>query len=380
MVAEEPIRDVQNLTNVELAARLRDRAQMYRFGAIFIIVLVASLLVFAGYLFVFASDIARKDSVGDMARFEQQLNEQKALRDSIALFVPSQKLQSILSRFKGRQDKIIDDINRDLDLNIDTAHSSLFYKNGRGESGRDYYVSSTKNNYGNRFFIDWLEIDLFLDDVPSYVYLHPSVSTGAHPLLVLRDGDRARLDAVKTEIQLRYRSDIMELDNLAQDFKELWGDEYLKFYEKFDKSSNNLQDIEEEIEKTENILLILDGYEKLSKLGVDIEQSVIGSNLAERSTTDAVLLFASTNIIRFGPLVAVVFFSGLLSTLYRYCMRLSAYYDARADALDFISLDVCSDKYSALVSTLSPENYDFAKSSVPSTKDVIKLAHAISRK
>ncbi len=83
-----------------------------------------------------------------------------------------------------------------------------------------------------------------------------------------------------------------------------------------------------------------------------------------------------TNITRFGPMIIILFFVSILVNLYRYNIRLSAYYDARADALELIDLKIKPDVYEKYVSSLSPDMLDIGKPPKLPTEHAVDLAKA----
>ena len=83
-----------------------------------------------------------------------------------------------------------------------------------------------------------------------------------------------------------------------------------------------------------------------------------------------------TNVTRFGPMIIILFFVSLLVNLYRYNIRLSAYYDARADALELIRLAIDPDAFEKYVSSLSPDTHDLGKPPKLPTEHAIDLAKA----
>jgi hypothetical protein len=85
----------------------------------------------------------------------------------------------------------------------------------------------------------------------------------------------------------------------------------------------------------------------------------------QESTDDGFYFFVATQITRFGTLLIVVFLVGILVNLYRYNVRLSAYYDGRGDTVTMLGLKADEqmpvDTFAKLVKEMSPEAYDFGK-------------------
>jgi hypothetical protein len=83
-----------------------------------------------------------------------------------------------------------------------------------------------------------------------------------------------------------------------------------------------------------------------------------------------------TNITRFGPMIVILFFNSILVNLYRYNQRLSAYYDARADALILGSAKANPQTFEKLVAALSPEAHDIGRPPKLPTEYVVDVAKA----
>lgn len=89
----------------------------------------------------------------------------------------------------------------------------------------------------------------------------------------------------------------------------------------------------------------------------------------------ALYFFATTTISRVGVLVVLLFLVSFLVNLYRYNMRLAAYYDARADALALFQLTDLG--LPELILALSPDGMDFGKMPRSPTDHAVELAKAM---
>jgi hypothetical protein len=83
-----------------------------------------------------------------------------------------------------------------------------------------------------------------------------------------------------------------------------------------------------------------------------------------------------TNVTRFGPMIIILFFSSIMVNLYRYNIRLSAYYDARADALILGGASARPEEFERYVLALSPDRLDIGKPPRLPTEYVVDLAKA----
>lgn len=88
-----------------------------------------------------------------------------------------------------------------------------------------------------------------------------------------------------------------------------------------------------------------------------------------------------TNVTRFGAMIIIIFFVSILVNLYRYSMRLAAYYEARGDILSMIfDNDMYPYRLEILVSAFSPEAYDFGKTPRSPGDQTMQLAKALVTK
>ena len=97
-------------------------------------------------------------------------------------------------------------------------------------------------------------------------------------------------------------------------------------------------------------------------------------------TGDASQLIITT-ITRFGTVLFIVYTVSILLNVYRYVMRLAAYYDARADALWLMQTfeDGHAKRYQMLVDALNAEKIDFGKPPTTPLQHVIDLAKSIKK-
>ncbi len=91
-------------------------------------------------------------------------------------------------------------------------------------------------------------------------------------------------------------------------------------------------------------------------------------------------ILVQTTINRFGPLIVILFFASILVNLYRYSIRLSAYYDARADAVHLVQDKVDVYTYSRYIEHLSPDELDVGKPPKLPTSHLVDIAKAVVAK
>lgn len=82
--------------------------------------------------------------------------------------------------------------------------------------------------------------------------------------------------------------------------------------------------------------------------------------------------------------VLIVLVIQTVVSVFRYTMRLSAFYDARADALqirDELKLTTTSEtSFAQLVTTLSPDTYDFGRMPKSPVEHAVEIAKAMIEK
>jgi hypothetical protein len=108
---------------------------------------------------------------------------------------------------------------------------------------------------------------------------------------------------------------------------------------------------------------------KLVSLSEDInvledlmKESLPRNNSKEKD--NEIFALIQINVTRFGSLLIVFFLVNILLLQYRYNMKLSVYYDARADALSLVGINLTTESLCNLFNVLTPD-IDFGK--VPQT-------------
>lgn len=91
-------------------------------------------------------------------------------------------------------------------------------------------------------------------------------------------------------------------------------------------------------------------------------------------------LLIQTNITRFGPLLIIMFFVGILVNLYRYSMRLAAFYDARGDALALMGSEADPERLEAFVRSMAPDGLDFGRAPQSPSEQAVDIAKTLISK
>jgi hypothetical protein len=81
-------------------------------------------------------------------------------------------------------------------------------------------------------------------------------------------------------------------------------------------------------------------------------------------------IMVSTLSTRIGCVILIIFLVQILVTTYRYQVKLSAFYEARADAIYLIE-EIDNEKLERIAPILSPDHLDFGRSPQPPTSNVL---------
>jgi uncharacterized protein YpmB len=101
--------------------------------------------------------------------------------------------------------------------------------------------------------------------------------------------------------------------------------------------------------------------------------------IANKPEESVYKFWISTLGVKIGSIAVVLFLVQLLSSLYRYNIRMAAYYDARADAI-LLSGALALDSLKKLSEILSPEMLDFSKTPETPWEKIIETAGKLTGK
>jgi len=90
-----------------------------------------------------------------------------------------------------------------------------------------------------------------------------------------------------------------------------------------------------------------------------------------------IYILLSTTIARIGAVLLLIFGAQILIGFYRYNLKLAAFYEARADALDLLNGESLGN-LPAIVSTLSADQIEMGKPPKSPSEEVIKLVEALA--
>jgi Fe2+ transport system protein B len=132
-----------------------------------------------------------------------------------------------------------------------------------------------------------------------------------------------------------------------------------------DEAQQRLKMEDEETKRLENSIADIDAQRKEINNKITHSGSVIEYN---------------SLLIRVVAVFLIMFLVQTFITIFRYSMRLSAYYQARADALALADgAEITISDLQRITSVLSPETYDFGKTPRTPTEQAVDLAKEIIR-
>ena len=87
-------------------------------------------------------------------------------------------------------------------------------------------------------------------------------------------------------------------------------------------------------------------------------------------------ILLNTIVARIGAVLLLIFGAQILIGFYRYNLKLAAFYDARADAIELLAGDSL-ENLPAIVATLSADQIDMGKSPKSPTEEAARLLEAL---
>ena len=90
----------------------------------------------------------------------------------------------------------------------------------------------------------------------------------------------------------------------------------------------------------------------------------------------ALYVLISTSVTRIGAVLLLIFGVQVLINFYRYSLRLAAFYESRADAIELLD-DSSLESLGSIVTCLSPDLIDFGKAPNTPTQEILELAKSV---
>ena len=123
----------------------------------------------------------------------------------------------------------------------------------------------------------------------------------------------------------------------------------------------------------------IQGMIKKAQENLDKESQNISENELDPDESEDIYFIISTTITRFGTILLILFLVRILLELYRYCVKLASFYDARADSIQLSAKDTAEDLILSLV-FFSADNIDFKNQIEGPFDKIISLAENIALK
>lgn len=123
--------------------------------------------------------------------------------------------------------------------------------------------------------------------------------------------------------------------------------------------------------------------EKLNQLEIEKKrlesenQKLKDSNVQSKLDQNQIFVLISSAFTRIGSIIILLFLVKILIPLYKYNIKLASYYDARADALKLLWIDLSGgdplNTFIQLTPALTPQDIDFSKAPETPTEQTIQL-------
>jgi hypothetical protein len=112
--------------------------------------------------------------------------------------------------------------------------------------------------------------------------------------------------------------------------------------------------------------------------GREVEVAAGGNTTSQNPDvrSDSLLRLIQTSVTRFGTLTVVVILVGILIPLYRYNVRLAAFYQARADTFLLMAAKVKQAEFDRFSSGLTPK-IEFGKGPATPVEQIADFARAV---
>ena len=359
----------------QLISSLRRRAKSLTNISILVLLLTASIMLCAGWLFFNAADIAAKDiQAPDPGAFKEELEKLTAEANSYRKFTPSDALTIDIKNFRSASDNLMNELSNKSGIDFRISHSNLFSRNDKNKTDSGYRF----NPYNSNALINRLDFNFKLPDIPEGIIL-----TIFEELYLLRNIEDSHFDELIEKININDPNIRNQIDSYlkfvaaSENLQDQWTTEFNTQSDKFYSNQDRLVYLTDRIDELEKITVIATNYKLAAKYGIELADN--SKNGATKDNQSELYFLLSTNVIRFGPLIIIFFFSSVLINLYRYCIRLSAYYHARADALELLSEDIDCERFNLLTDALSPESYDLGKIPKSPMDQAIEIAKLIKK-
>ena len=323
---------------------LRNRASKLKIISYIFLLTILGLIFFSGYVFFYADDITKVD-----------------LSKSI-----NNKIGNITKLYLDKKDELKELESK---INIDRTNEKSVYLEGRKKAWEILDIYKYESEILNKEINTHTEL-MQTHDIDYYYKKEDKKYFFDIPLRVeVRDN---------FTLLKRIKNRELEINKIFQQLKIIFK-EYSILHninkEKHNKLNNKYQ------ESIKKIKIKINEYE----LGINLMNEELFKEKYSSVNADNKLVIDSkqmiqTNITRFETLILIIFLVNILINLYRYNIRLSVYYDSRADSLLLLYQNIDSDNYAKLAETMNPQILDFGKNIIyPTTQALEMLKSTINK-
>ena len=197
-----------------------------------------------------------------------------------------------------------------------------------------------------------------------------------------RDGTDAFIPEYRTDNQVLFASllstnaaligdlnkkfeEILEISKSAAEFRTKVRGDYSK---KLAEWQSATQKDRNELNEFRDGLKLVKEQERKQRFGL--------ASTPQEEKNVSIPFLIQTNVTRFGPMLIILFFVNILVNLYRYSIRLAAYYDARGDSLELLDIKIHADAFQKLAASVSPDALDISKPPKLPTEYAVDIAKA----
>ncbi len=369
-------------SETDLVLTFRDRAKHLRNQGYLILFLISTLLASGIWIFFNAGEITRSDiKVEKKSVTSDELRKQEIELDkeiSAVKYGPEgDKAQlQLLEKYYNAKSVISTEFNL-LETKIRETSSSIEWEANEQLTKENDLLGEKKAKSFRSRRINILEfyklpINDSITDFYEKATINPYTTTITHKILSKPENAQEYKN-----LYSQYISSDLKFTSLNSKIRALRiqiEDAHNSYLQKKYKSTNKDDIVNKLLYDSDNInqsFMLVRNKELEEKYGLSSQPTTVPSSIT-------VPFLIQTNITRFGPLLLILFFVGILVNLYRYNIRLSGYYDARADALEFIAAGIDGDIFEKIVSSVSPKHYDFGKTPTSPADQAVELVKTIT--
>ena len=360
-----PVSELATREKLSLIAAFRRRSTQLKIQAFGVLGLIVVLLGAAIWIFFSAAQITKQDVAADKSyrrsgEIEAHINEIKARIPDEPKLEPSdedqKKYAKIIDDIRGIKaafTSVLDAVNRSVLFNI--SDNKLPVDRGQFDLGKVLKFEGP-NYFRVRRGIYYFE-DL---QGRKEAYIPDFYDTDN--LIVFSKMISGDLDRIKD-----LNSKVVQLERLATDAETFRNTVSKNYLEKMGQWSASTQKDRQELKEFMDGLELVREQERKQRFG-------LAATTEDKDVSIPFLI--QTNVTRFGPMLIILFFVNILVNLYRYSIRLSAYYDARADSLELIDIGINPEAFQKYAASVSPDALDIAKPPKLPTEYAIDIAKA----